>query len=97
MPKAYWVATYRAVKDSEKLAAYAKLPSPALTAAGGRFLARGGASAQLEGSFTPKRVVILEFPSAAAVKAWYASPEYQPLIALRQRASRGDLFTVEGI
>jgi uncharacterized protein (DUF1330 family) len=40
--------------------------------------------------------VILEFPSAAAVKAWYESAEYKPLIALRQRASRGDLFTVEG-
>jgi uncharacterized protein (DUF1330 family) len=38
MPKAYWAATYRAVKDSEKLAAYAKLAGPALTAAGGRFM-----------------------------------------------------------
>ena len=35
MPKAYWVSTYRAVKDAEKLAAYAKLAGPALTAAGG--------------------------------------------------------------
>ena len=25
MPKAYWVATYRAVHDPEKFAAYAKL------------------------------------------------------------------------
>jgi len=41
MPKAYWISTYRAVKDLDKLAAYAKLTGPALTAAGGRFLARG--------------------------------------------------------
>ena len=41
MPKAYWVSAYRAVKDPEKLAAYAKLAGPALTAGGGRFLARG--------------------------------------------------------
>ena len=38
MPKAYWVTTYRAVKDAEKVAEYAKLAGPALTAAGGRFL-----------------------------------------------------------
>ena len=41
MTKAYWVSTYRAVRDADKVAAYAKLAGPALTAAGGRFLARG--------------------------------------------------------
>ena len=41
MPKAYWVSFYRVVKNPEKLAAYAKLAGPALTAGGGRFLARG--------------------------------------------------------
>ena len=41
MSKAYWVSTYRAVKNAEELAAYATLAGPALTAAGGRFLARG--------------------------------------------------------
>jgi uncharacterized protein (DUF1330 family) len=41
MSKTYWVNTYRAVNDAEKLAAYATLAGPALTAAGGRFLARG--------------------------------------------------------
>ena len=41
MSKAYWVSTYRAVKNADKAAAYAKLAGAALTAAGGRFLARG--------------------------------------------------------
>ena len=41
MPKAYWVSAYRKIKDADKMAAYAKLAGPALTAAGGRFLARG--------------------------------------------------------
>jgi len=34
MPKAYWVSAYRAVKDPDKFAAYAKLAGPALTAGG---------------------------------------------------------------
>ena len=92
---AYVIANIE-VTDPALYDEYRKGVGATIAAHGGRFLARGGASAQLEGGFTPKRVVILEFPSAAAVKAWYASPEYQPLIELRQRASRGDLFTVEG-
>jgi uncharacterized protein (DUF1330 family) len=76
---------------------YRKAVAATVEAHGGRFLARGGASAPLEGAFVPKRMVILEFPSMAAVNTWYASPEYRPLIALRQRASHGDLYTVEGV
>jgi uncharacterized protein (DUF1330 family) len=64
---------------------------------GGRYLARGGAVEALEGAFVPKRFVILEFPSVAAAKTWYGSPEYAPLLALRKRASKGDLFIVEGM
>jgi uncharacterized protein (DUF1330 family) len=45
MPKAYWISAYRAIHDNEALAAYAKLAGPAITAAGGRFLARGRADA----------------------------------------------------
>jgi uncharacterized protein (DUF1330 family) len=64
---------------------------------GGRFVARGGAAEGLEGGYVPKRVVILEFPSVERAKAWWDSPEYRPLRALRQRASRGDLLLVEGL
>ena len=41
MAKAYWVATYRAMKNPDAMAAYAKLSRPAIEAAGGRVLARG--------------------------------------------------------
>jgi uncharacterized protein (DUF1330 family) len=64
---------------------------------GGRYVARGGAAEGLEGGYAPKRVVILEFPSVERAKAWWDSPEYQPLRAIRQRASRGDLLLVEGL
>jgi uncharacterized protein (DUF1330 family) len=40
MPKAYWVVTYRSVKNPEAWKAYAKLAVPAIESAGGRFLAR---------------------------------------------------------
>ena len=63
---------------------------------GGRFLARGGKAEQLEGGWTPKRIVVLEFPSYEQALKWYRSPEYVPLIRLRQSASRGKLILVEG-
>jgi uncharacterized protein (DUF1330 family) len=63
---------------------------------GGRFVVRGGAVEPLEGGWTPKRIVVVEFPSLAKAREWYRSPEYAPLIKLRQKASRGKLVAVEG-
>jgi len=63
---------------------------------GGRFVVRGGSVQPLEGGWSPKRLVLLEFPSMEQAQKWYRSPEYAPLIALRQRASRGRLVLVEG-
>ena len=40
----------------------------------------------LEGK-QPTRVVIVEFPDKAAIKAWYNDPGYRPLIA---QAACGD-------
>jgi uncharacterized protein (DUF1330 family) len=65
MPKAYWISAYRAVTDPAALGEYAKLAGPALTAAGGKFLARGEAAAVMEAGLK-QRTVILEFESVAA-------------------------------
>ncbi len=62
----------------------------------GRFLVRGGKVEPLEGGWSPKRVVLVEFPSFEQALKWYRSSEYAPLIRLRQRASRGKLVLVEG-
>lgn len=70
---------------------------PAVIAAhGGRYLVRGGAVKVLEGSGVPHRQVILEFPDMAHLEAFYHSPEYQRLVAIRQRAATGTLFAIEG-
>jgi len=55
---------------------------------GARYLTKGGSHKILEkGQWQPDRVVIIEFPDMAALNAWYNSPEYQPLIELRQVAA----------
>ncbi len=71
---------------------------PALIAAhGGRYLVRGGAVEVLEGDRVPRRQVILEFADMAHLKAFYTSPAYQTLIAIRQGASVGNLIAIEGV
>jgi len=69
----------------------------AVAAYGGRYLARGGAVEPLEGGWAPKRMVILEFPSMAQAKAWYASAEYRDLKALRQRTATTKAVLLEGL
>jgi uncharacterized protein (DUF1330 family) len=71
---------------------------PAIIAAyGGRYLVRGGQFEQLEGDGQFERVVVLEFPDMARLRAFYRSDEYRPLIAIRQRSSRSRLIAVQGI
>lgn len=71
---------------------------PAIIAAhGGRYLARGGASEVLEGTWRPKRSAIIEFPDLASMKAFWESAEYRPLRALRERCANSDLVVVQGV
>ena len=64
---------------------------------GGRYLVRGGALTVLEGAWSPKRCVILAFPSMAQLKAWYDSPAYVPLRAIRERSTKSNLVMVQGL
>jgi len=70
---------------------------PALDAAGARYLARGGTHKVYEGDWTPRRIVILEFPSVAAWEAFYNGPTYQGLKAIRDQCSSARLVSVEGL
>jgi len=84
------------VLDQESYETYKQLVSPSLAAFGGRYIVRGGAVETLEGGWSPKRVVILEFPSATRAKAWWDSAEYAEAKALRRSVARTRMFLVEG-
>ena len=85
------------ITDSAGFAEYRKLVPATIAAFGGRFLARGGATEVLEGDWIPHRLVVLEFPDVATIKAWYQSPEYQQLLELRKRTATSDFVIVEGV
>lgn len=71
---------------------------PAIEAAGARYLARGGPHIVHEGDgWQPRRIVLLEFPSAEAWTAFYNGPIYTGLKSIRDECSSARLISFEGI
>ena len=85
------------ITDPVQYAAYIRVVPPTIAHYGGRFLVRGGKAEMLEGSWSPRRVVVLEFPSFEQARRWWASEEYSAPKALRQAASVSNLILVEGV
>ena len=82
--------------DQNKAKEYRELFGPALDKYGGKTLC-AGLPQTMEGARSPARVVILEFPSSEALRAWYGSPEYAPVLKLRREgATTETAISVEG-
>jgi uncharacterized protein (DUF1330 family) len=96
MAKAFWVSTYRAVHDPDKLAAYAKLAGPAITAGGGRFLARGVPAKVYEQGLM-QRTVLIEFDSVAQAVATHDSPGYRAALAALGDGAEREIRIIEGL
>jgi len=96
MAQAYWIACYRKVTDTDKLAAYAKLAAPAIEAGGGRFLARG-TPAQAYEAGQLERTVLIAFDSVERAIAAHDSAAYQSALAALAGGAVRDLRIVPGI
>ncbi len=94
---AAYLVTEIEITDPAGYEEYRKGVGATLAAYGGRNLVRpGGKMEVLEGDWVPKRLVILEFPSIAQLKAWYDSPEYQEILPLRLKSTPGTLIVAKG-
>lgn len=96
MAKAYWINTFRTIKDNEKVAAYAEVAGPAMRAAGGRFLARGKAAYAFELGLT-ERTTLIEFDSLDDAVAAYRSPAYQEALAVLDGGAERDIRIIEAV
>lgn len=85
------------VTDPLRYESYKPLGGLATAKYGGRFLARGGASETLEGAWSPKRLVVVEFPDRAAARRWYDSPEYAEARKARAGAAEFRAVVVDGV
>lgn len=84
------------VKNPEMWAVYRSKVPGTLAPWGGELVFRGKQVATLSGEFAHGDIVVIRFPSAAAVNGWFASPAYQSLIPLREEAADMVLVAYEG-
>jgi uncharacterized protein (DUF1330 family) len=85
------------VHDGATYEEYKKAGAPTIIAYGGKPLARGGKSEVMEGTWKPKRLVLLEFKDMQEAKRWWDSPEYTEAKKLRHKSARANVVFFEGL
>jgi uncharacterized protein (DUF1330 family) len=83
--------------DPALVAQYRTLAEASIAKYGGRYIVRGGAIDAVEGGWTPRHVVIVEFPSMARAREWYGSADYAEALKVRRHALKRRLIFVDGV
>jgi uncharacterized protein (DUF1330 family) len=76
---------------------YKKLAGATVDTYGGKYIVRGGRTEVLEGDWKPKRIVVLQFESAARAKEWLNCKEYREPRKMRHRTAKTNMILVEGM
>ena len=85
------------VQDTAQFEVYKQMAPSSIAEYGGRYLVRGGQVDILEGRWTPRRVVVLEFPDRRTAREWWDSSEYSDAKAMRQGIAYTEMILVEGV
>ena len=91
----YLIANVK-VTDPEGFERYRAGVPAVIAQYGGRYAVRGGVMERLENADGFTRLVVLEFPSLDAARAFYFSPEYAPLLKLRMETTESQVVLVDG-
>ena len=94
--KAYWIAIYKDIKNSDNIKKYAEKASPAIKKYNGTILARGGKVETIEGKPSP-RTVLIQFPSMDDALKCYNSHEYQDAMKIGKGEFNRHIQIVEGV
>lgn len=92
----YIVFTRESTQDQSELDTYHSKVGETLKGHPVKILAAYGPQQVLEGD-APEGVVVVEFPSTAAARAWYDGPAYQAVAQHRFKGSRYRAVLVEGV
>jgi uncharacterized protein (DUF1330 family) len=92
---AYVVVMRDEMKNPEQYAAYGQKAMASFAGTGAKLLVANGAFESIEGE-RPDGIVVIEFPTVEAAKAWYYSPAYQAAVGDRLASTTGRLVIVEG-
>jgi uncharacterized protein (DUF1330 family) len=95
MAKAYLVGDVTVTNPGPYVEYQEKVP--ALVAKyGGKYLFRAGTMHPVEGKLGIERLVIVEFESMNALRRFYESADYAPLLKLRKETTRSHVVFIEG-
>ena len=94
--KAYWIATYKDLKNPENIKKYAEKATPVIKKYNGKILARGGKIETIEGDPSP-RTVLIEFITMEEALQCYHSKEYQEAMKIGKGEFNRHIQIVEGI
>lgn len=94
---AAFLLAYIEVKDPEEYQEYIRQVPPLVAKHGGVYRARGGECTVQEGSWQPRRTVLLEFPDRQSAEAFYFDPEYKDVKAIRLRTADTNLILFDGL
>jgi uncharacterized protein (DUF1330 family) len=83
------------VKNPQRWAEYTSRVPATLSPWGAELVFRGKRVAVLAGDHAHADVVVIRFPSVAAVDQWFSSAAYQSLIPLREQAADVVLLSYE--
>ena len=85
------------ITDEGQYQKYRDAVIPMMMKHGAKIIVRGAKVEALEGHHDGRRMVILEFPSMDAIRAFWNSPEYIPVKKIREGAAKLDVWVVEGV
>ena len=102
-PPIYYIAEIAVTNPDAYAKEYAPKAQAMIKAAGGRFLAIGGAAGAGAKTVTgfdgdpPKRVVVQVWDSMEKIQAWRADPNYQALRKIGDQYAKFRSFAIEGL
>jgi uncharacterized protein (DUF1330 family) len=85
------------ISNEQQYQKYRDAVIPLIEQFGGKFVVKGGKVEVLEGQHDGRRMVMFEFPTIEAIHAFWNSPAYRPVKAIRQRAASLDIWAVPGV
>jgi uncharacterized protein (DUF1330 family) len=94
--KGYWIAIYKDLKNIDDIKKYAEKATLAIKKYHGKILVRGGKVETVEGSRSP-RTVLIEFQSMKEALKCYYSDEYQEAKKIGNCEFNRHIQIIEGI
>ena len=96
-PPAYAVVEIDVTNADAFTKEYAPIAGKVITAAGGKYLARGGKNVAIEGDPPKSRPVLIQFESLEKAQALFASSEYREGRKTGDKYAKFRILAVEGL